>query len=241
MYESPVLEVAAVQRGDLLFMQSPGNVQRLVNSAGDQYRHTAIVTKIQEHTWVLEAGRAGFRARPLSTVTAAYHRIDVLRLLDCPNRCGARIERAALDLMSEPTKYPDRLELAIAGLLSMARAYLPDPDSRLRGELHRRVETRLGAKDEARKATLCASLVVRAMRHTCPLHRPLIDLRLAKNHRAAKADALADFYALPDDIWRSLDHASRFQLRTDEQPQPSSAVMSASREAPTPCVRVARC
>lgn len=192
--------------GDLLFMQSPGAVQRLVESARDRFRHTAIVVEVGGHLWVVEAGRAGFRGRPLSTVLDRYHRIEALRLSGCDAGCADRVVAAALTAMEEPTVYPGRTDLAVAGLLSYSRTYLRGHRSSIRSAVHAvaRPRVRQRCAGLGRRPTLCASLVIGAVADTCPLHRPRIDLQRPKHAEIVEADPLAGDYALPDDLWRAL-------------------------------------
>jgi hypothetical protein len=182
-------------------------VQRLVAWANDVWRHVGIVVEFHGHLWVIEAGRQGYRGRPLSTVLATYSRSSICRLHNCGNGCRQRIVDAALDLMDTPTTYPDRPELAVAGFLSLARRTERTNRGRW-GSAARAVAGRhLDRSVDGPSTTLCAALAVRSLGHVCSQHSRFPNLASAKTGRADAdlPDRLAGHYALPDDIWRMFE------------------------------------
>ncbi len=215
----PVLHMAIddVQHGDVLFFRKPGPVQRYTDAVGDTWRHIAIAARLQDHMWVLEAGLAGYRGRPLSTALAAYDTCGVLRLAYCERYCGARLAEDAQRLMSAPTAYPKKRELVLSAALSASRM-TPSRASGWPGQLARRfaqdyVEENPGFEDRS----ICSRFVRRAFRSVCPEHQLVIDLTEAKpsiDTVVGKCDSnLDEYFTMPDDIWRSVDKVERYWLK----------------------------
>lgn len=207
----------SVQPGDLIFFQKAGMVQRLVRWADDLWRHVGIVIKIDGHLWVVEAGRQGYRGRPLSTVLRTYSVSSVSRLAPCGQGCARRLVEAALIAMDEPTTYPNRFELALAGLLSLARRTAGSNAGRW-GSMARWVAERyLERRQGEDPRTLCAALVVRSLGQVCGQHQRFPNLGAAKDESANLAfpDRLAIHFALPDDVWRLFESSQQYWVDND--------------------------
>ena len=215
----PVKRIGAteLQHGDVLFFRKPGAVQRYTDLVGDYWRHTAIVANLGGYWWVLEAGLAGYRGRPLSTALAGYDTCVVMRMSHCGQSCGRAIVDEAQRLMTEPTAYPTKAELPLFAMISSSRMTAGRVDG-----WHGRTARRL-AREYVEKTpgfetrTICSRLVYRALQASCPAHRPVIDLTAAKPgfdaDRASADGQLAEHFTMPDDIWRSVDQVERFRLK----------------------------
>ncbi len=207
--ELPVLRPSELRPGDILFFTKKGPLQSLIRGAGDTHRHVAVASMFNHQPWVLEAGRLGFRGRPLSTALATYQSCSAMRLSSCDSDCAGRFSDVLLELMSTPTNYPSRMDIAHAGALSMARHHTSD---RRRIQAVRHAVERQRLRSE-RAGTLCSTLIINGLERLCSEHSLAIDLRLPKSETTSHLDPLAAHYALPDDIWRGTNGVQRYRVR----------------------------
>ncbi len=65
--------------------------------------------------------------------------------------------------------------------------------------------------------SICSRFVHRALKATCPAHQPVIDLTTAKTSSdfasTSRDPVLAEYFTMPDDIWRAVDQVERFRLK----------------------------
>ncbi len=207
--ELPALRSSELRPGDILFFTKKGPLQSLIRGAGDTHRHVAVASMFNHQPWVLEAGRLGFRGRPLSTALATYQSCSAMRLSSCDSDCAGRFSDVLLELMSTPTSYPSRMDIARAGALSMSRHHTSD---RRRIQAVRHAVERQRLRSE-RAGTLCSTLIINGLERLCSEHSLAIDLRLPKSETTSHLDPLAAHYALPDDIWRGTNGVQRYHVR----------------------------
>ncbi len=217
------LSVGDLLDDDLLFFRRPGPVQTLTDLAGDRWRHIAIVTHIAGHQWLLEAGRAGYRGRPLTTALLAYDQVAVGRLVHCRHYEAGQLAARALAAMDQPTRYPPFRRLAEVGALSLLR----NANYKRALDARRAVIDRFGKRPgpAALKSfadmALCSTLVFRVLEQGCTHQRAGFNVRTSKHEALPDSTRFrhqygdSDLWVLPDDIWRSNAVERRWILRSE--------------------------